>query len=279
MPRPIRTITLAALLAMAAAAAGRAAGPAADPVASFLGPEGCVIGPETEAAAGAAGISAAMLADFAARAEAAPGSHRTGEWLLVGPGLCAISFPPIESELTLDDPEVKASFSAMDEYADLGDIGCFLNGDKLVELLQQTRGWSRERAHDARMSLIGAGVQSGDIVFYSDDPLRMPPGFGLAAGACGEAPGMEEARASHALLMRHLDAYLRDVAAATECREGESPVNSYDPLFLNRLTEGRYRNAWGFLEVMLMAIAAGWYEGESLTEKGMPRPPLCHFGD
>ena len=46
---------------------------------------------------------------------------------------------------------------------------------------------------------------------------------------------------------------------------------------LKTATGGGYENEWGGMEVLMMAMAAGWYEGHSLTRKGMPRPPLCHL--
>ncbi|MFV0472718.1 MAG: hypothetical protein ACK5MQ_00510 [Pikeienuella sp.] len=258
-----------------------AAGPAlaADrDVADFLGPRGCVIGPGTLAAAEAEGIDAAALEAFAARAEATPGSYRTGDWLVVASGLCRISFPPIESELKLDDPEVRAGFSAVDAYAEYGDHGCFLDADELVARLRESRGWNEERAFTAYLQLLGAGLRSGALSFHSDDILRTPPGFVLTTGACGEAPGMDVIREDHALLMRHLDAFIRDTAPDVVCEEGVGLMNYQKPeFFMTRITDGRYRNAWGWLEVDLMAMAAGWYDGARYHKNDSPRPPLCHF--
>lgn len=273
MRRPVRTIMLAALLAVAAAGAGRAA--PKDPVAAFLSPRGCVIDRMTEPAAGAAGISPAMLGAFAAKAAAAPDAVRTGETLIVGPSLCVIAFPRIESELSLDDPAAKAAFTGFLEGAAWGEFGCHINISGLTEALQEGRGWSHERAEDAALLLIAAGVRSGELVFYSDDPLRTPPGFALTTGLCGRAPEVVAGRKAHALMMRHLDAYIRHLGRVTSCAGTGLEM---DPSFLNRRTEGRYRNVWGGLEVMMMAIASGWHAGgERLADQRQMRPPLCHF--
>ncbi|MBT0779178.1 hypothetical protein [Paracoccus sp. pheM1] len=275
MRKPAKTLALAGLL-LAGPAFARAAEP---DVADFLGQRGCVIGPGTLAEAEAEGITAAALEEFAARAVQMPGSRQTGEWLVVAPDLCSITFPLIESELTLDDPEVRASFSAVDAYAQHGDHGCFLDGDKLRSALQDSRGWDAERAFTAYLQLVGTGLQSGELAFHTDDPLRTPVGFALTTGICGEVPGMDVIREDHTLMMRHLDALIRDTATAVPCDEGASLMNMERPDFMTKITDGRYRNAWGWLELMMMAMAADWYEGTSLTRKGQPRPPLCHIAE
>lgn len=247
-------------------------------LAEFLSPLGCVIGPGTAEKAEAAGITTAALEEFAAKAASLTGSHRTGEWLVVTPDLCHITFK-VESELGLDDPEVRESFSAVDAYAEYGDRGCFLDSEKLIATVQASRGWTEEHAFNAYLKLVGAGVQSGDIAFHTNDPLRTPAGFVLTKGACGEVPGMDVIREDHALLMRHLDALIRDAGAAVPCEEGAAPMNIVRPDFMQKATDGHYQNAWAWMEVQMMALASDWYEGTSLTRKGMPRPPLCHIAD
>ena len=253
------------------------AGAGNEDVADFLSPRGCVIGPGTAEAAKAAGIGAPVLNEFAAQAASLPGSYRTGEWLVVSSDLCRITIPPIDSELTLDDPEVKASFTDKDAHADTGFHGCFLDDSVLWEKLHASRGWSREHAFSAYLRLVGAGVRSGALSFHSTDEARPAPGFVLTTGTCGDVPGMAAIRADHALLMEHLDALIRNVATVTRCNEGDVPANFDDPGFMARLTGGKYRNAWGWWNLMAMGMAAGWYEGTSLTRNGMPLPPLCRF--
>jgi hypothetical protein len=36
-------------------------------------------------------------------------------------------------------------------------------------------------------------------------------------------------------------------------------------------------NAWLWFEFDLISMAAGWRDGMTGTEKGKPRPPLCHY--
>lgn len=246
-------------------------------MADFLSLRGCVIGPGTPAEAEVEGISAATLEKFADQAASMPGSHQTGEWLVITPDLCRITFPPIASELTLDDPEVQASFSAVDAYAENDIYGCFLDREMLMASLQESRGWDQERAYTPYIRLVGAGLLSGELAFHTDDPLRTPAGIALTTGNCGEAPGMDMIREDHALLMHHLDAFIRNTAAAVPCEEGAALMNIDQPDFMKKITNGSYQNAWGWFELMMMAMAADWYEGASLSRKGKPRPPLCHI--
>ena len=243
----------------------------------FLSPRGCVMGPGIAADAAAAGISRADLETFATRAASVPGSYLTGYWLVVSPDLCRITIPPVESELSLDDPEVKASFTDKAAHADEGFPGCFLDDDLLWAKLRVGRGWTREHAFAAYLQLVGAGVRSGALSFHSADAGRPPPGFVLTTGPCGEVPGMDVIRADHALFMRHLDGLIRDTASAMRCVETDVPVNSANPDFMARASHGRYRNAWGWWELMSLGHALGWYEGTSLTRNGVPQPPLCRF--
>ena len=246
-------------------------------VAEFLGPRGCVIGPGTAEAALAIGIGSGDLKDFAARAAALPGSVVTGPWLVVARDLCRISFPAIKSELSLEDAEVRANLSAMDAFADQGQPGCFLNGDGLRRGLQVSRGWDEERAWTAYLALVGAGLQSGELAFHLDDALRAPIGPVLTTGTCGQAAGMAVIRADHATLMANLDGVIRLSLDNLACEEGAALLTLDAQAVGAMATGGGYRNEWGWMEVLMMAMALGWYEGASLTRKGMPRPPLCHL--
>lgn len=272
MPGPTGPIIMAALLAIAAGGAR-----AAEPVADFLGPRGCVIGPGAAEAAAAAGIDAAALIDFAERAAAAPDAVRMGEWLLVGPALCRMRFSPIESEANWTDPEAAASISALDDLVANGEFGCFMDRGLMATALQGIRDWDRARAATARDRLIAEGVRAGALVFYGDDVLRTPPGFAFAIGLCGAAPGMAAARGDHAVLMRHLDAIVRQHGAETPCGTEGPPAGTDWPDLVRRATGERYDNVWGWMELMMMAIAAGWYEDPSFMATPVARPPLCHI--
>jgi hypothetical protein len=43
------------------------------------------------------------------------------------------------------------------------------------------------------------------------------------------------------------------------------------------MSGGRVENAWLGLELQIIVLGLGWQEGASLTERGTPRPPVCHF--
>lgn len=83
---------------------------------------------------------------------------------------------------------MKALTSAVDAYAEFGDLGCFLDGSELMERLQKTRGWDVHRAHLEYIRLIADNLRTGDLAFYKNDPLSTPVGFQVLTGACADVP-------------------------------------------------------------------------------------------
>jgi hypothetical protein len=197
---------------------------------------------------------------------------------VLAPEVCTIQLPLIESEIKITDPEVIASFSDINEFAKDGDIGCFLDGDKLTKPLVVTRMWTFDKVQQEYVRFLGASIIAGDLSFYSPDPLRTPPGIILMRGACATTPDMPKIKRNNALLLKHFGEMIRaDVASGESiCEMGDGP--SYKmPEIIAKVTANQASNAWMFFEVKLIALAAGWYEGTSSTRQGTPRPPMCRY--
>jgi hypothetical protein len=125
--------------------------------------------------------------------------------------------------------------------------------------------------------MLGTAVAEGHFAFYSDSPLRTPAGFQLTTGECADDPQMPQIRESHAFLLEHFDTLIRANSAHIACTYGADPLTFELGSIAETLAEGGRPNPWLGLELMVIAMGAGWYEGMSMTEKGTPRPPLCHY--
>lgn len=245
-------------------------------VEDFLVGQGCAIGPGTLALAAKEGIPSGAIEAVLAEAEGDADVVRTGDWVVLPPRLCTIRPPVVKSRIGMSDPEVKAATSAIDAYAEFGDIGCFLEGPGLAERVQATRGWDADMANREYLQFLAENLGNGNLAFYRDTALSTPPGIQVLTGDCANVPNIEEIRASLDLRDRYLDQLIREDAEGVSCESDEAP--SY--IFMDRVaerTKGKNTNAWLFAEVRFIAMGAGWYEGVSATEKGRPRPPLCRL--
>jgi hypothetical protein len=249
-----------------------------DAVKSFLAVNGCAIGPLTVEFAVAQKIDRQAFEEYVNIVRALPGTERTGEWLVLPPDVCTIQPPVIESEIKITDPEVIESFSDIKAFAKDGDVGCFLDPDKLTNRLVVTRLWSFDKVQMEYVRFLGASIIAGDLSFYSPDPLRTPAGFILMRGACADTPAMPEIKRNHGLLLKHFGEMLRADVAAGEaiCEMGGGPSWKMREI-IEKLTAGQVSNAWMFFEVNIIGMAAGWFEGISSSSQGIPRPPLCRY--
>lgn len=243
----------------------------------FFAGQGCAIGPSTRAAAMEAGFGAEQIDALAQEESARDGAVSGGGWLVMAPEACTIRMPDIGGAVQLTDPEVAARISAPDAYLDEDSPGCFLDGP-LVEALQASRGWDADTANLEYIRLLSRSLISGDLVFYSESILATPMGFQLTTGACADVPLMPKIRRSHEFLTRNFDPIMRGLMANNLCDEGIGGFLPHDVNELPGLAEGTATtNAWTPLEAMFVTLGAGWHEGMSATEKGQPRPPLCHY--
>lgn len=243
---------------------------------AFLVGQGCAIGPGTIALAAEAGVGAAAIEDLLAEADGSSETIRTGDWIVLPSSLCTLRVPDVASRVRMDDPEVKSVTSGIDEFAEYGDYGCFLAGEGLARRLEMTRGWEADTANREYLRFLAENLGNGNLAFYKDTPLSTPAGIQVLTGDCADVPNIDAIRASQALRDRFFDRLIRQDAAQVACETEDFPSLEFADR-VARETKGKNTNAWLFAELRFISMGAGWYEGLSATEKGRPRPPLCHF--
>ena len=254
-----------AVLALLAAPAG------ADQAALLhdLGAAGCVIGAD-------AGAEARALADVAL----ADGTgQQQGDWVVLGADICTIRVPDIHSDIGIDDPAVVASVSAMAAPTNFPDEprGCYLSTNDLGMNLSLTRGWPVQKAYDAAVRFMAAQIVAGEMVFYSDDVLRTPMGFQSLHGECARVTAVDAMRQINAMMLEHFCAVVRVQGQAITCGEGYFPDFMALQGQMVELTGRSDMNAWTGMEMMFLALGAGWVDGAGPKSRGVQRPPLCHY--
>lgn len=273
VPGFARSLSLAASLfaGMISTAAAQPAG-----LADFIADQACAIGPQTRSAAIASGHDAQAVDALIASAQQDSNTVKTGQWLVLSSAQCRIKPLVVASDIKLSDPEVRASVSSPTVPTADGEVGCFLDTSRLFEELRRTRSWDEERLHQEYLRMLGASIVSGELSFYSSDPLWTPM-FQLTTGDCAKLPHMADIKRSHENLIKLFDPLIRANAVNVECSRRASPLTHELHEIARTLSKGTISNAWAGMEIKLIAMGAGWYEGISATNPGIPRPPLCHF--
>ncbi|MDO5630518.1 MAG: hypothetical protein Q4G22_01635 [Paracoccus sp. (in: a-proteobacteria)] len=178
----------------------------------------------------------------------------------------------VASQLTWDSPEVQAAIGPKDQYAADGKPGCFIDSETLTRLARERRAWDADTAEHERVRFFAAGILAGEVTIFSDSPLRTPVSFQALRGDCAKVPNKDAIARSHTYLIANLDRILRNAGARTPC--GSDATAFADALFEQH--DPQAPNAWMPLEVFIIALGSDWIQGNSLTEKGWPRPPLCY---
>jgi len=251
-------VALVVLAATAAPAMADAASEAA--LLHDLGAAGCVIGAD----AGADGTG-----------------QQQGDWVVLGADICTIRLPDVTTTLSFDDPEMRGLFSTLepaapdDPYA--APPGCYFATEDMGMALSLGHGWGPQKAYQEMTRFIAAKIIAGDIVFYSDDILRTPPGLQRIDGECGKVPAIAKMRRDNALMLEHFGAILRAQGQAITCGERYFPDFTAAQEQMVELTGNSDTNAWLGIELLFLALGAGWIEGAGPRAKGTQRPPLCHY--
>lgn len=275
MSKRSRVLTAAGVMLMLASGVAYADDAAAQ---TYLAENGCVVGPQERMAPGASGIHP-RLREIASAALAEGRAERQGDWIVLGPEACTMRPPVIETAFDATSPAVQRSISDIDAHAEIEQQGCFIDSETLQTELMAQDGLSAAEAAVAYYAVLADGVINQQMSFFSDDILRTPAGFQLLTGACAGVPQIEDIRRSQALMLEHFDALVRDNARRVRCEENASPVSVEVAQTLSDLTDGASVNQWTMMDLMLIALGAGWVEGISDTERGTPRPPICsHVG-
>lgn len=251
-----------------------------DTLGEVLAEHGCVVGPaEVMADEGVAPDLRDELMAYAETALDAGQAERQGDWIVLGPELCTIRPPQIDRAYDITSPIVAQSISAVDAYAEFEEYGCFVSGEEMQQDLMRQDGLTRDAAAVAYLEVLAEGVRSGRVSFFSDDPLRTPMGFQVLTGECADVPWIDDIRRSQALMLKHFDTLVRDNASRVTCEANSAPVTVEVGQALTDLTNGEAPNAWTMMDMMVLAIGAGWVEGISANERGTPRPPICSYDE
>lgn len=252
----------------------------------FFAGQGCAIGPSTRSAALDAGFQESAIDALVEAAKLDDQAIVTGEWIVLAPDKCTIRLPKPASALALSDPEVMKATSSLEtyyneldweDYSDKEDWGCFLSTPDLHKNLRQSRLWDDDTINLEYMRLLGGAIAKGHASFYSSSPLRTPPGFQILTGECANVPAMPDIRAGHEFLSDNFDPLIRTIAASLPCDPDANLVTVFMEDVADTFEEELPPNAWLGLDIMTIAMGAGWYEDMKMTTLGPPRPPLCHY--
>lgn len=248
----------------------------------FFAGEGCAIGPTTRHAALAEGFQDSDIDALVNEVKLDEHTVVTGEWVVLPPDKCTIRLPSPSGALALSDPEVVAATSSTityysEAYSDKEDLGCFLSSPKLHNNLRQSRGWDDYTISLEYARMLSSAIAQGNATFYSDSPLRTPPGYQILTGDCVNVPMMPEIRESNNFLRDNFDYLIRTLGQSLTCDSDANLIMVYNENVAGTLEEETPSNAWRGMEIMIIAMGAGWYEDMSTTTPGTPRPPLCHY--
>jgi|GEM_PF-1442215 len=247
----------------------------------FMGGQGCTFGPDSRAAAITAGHDASAI-DALITASLKDGrAKQEGAYTVLNAATCTIRLPDIASNYTVNSPEIVAITSAIDAYAAEGAPGCFLVEPFVAfDALKGKEG----AGYFDTLNFLAAAIISGDLRFYGTSPLTVPPGFQVVTGACADLPDITAIRRNHDYIVHGFGPFIRALGATTPCarKEYDDPsldlaarLQGVDPKSL--VEDPLDVNAWLWMEYTMIALAAGWREDMTGTEKGTPRPPLCHY--
>jgi hypothetical protein len=255
---------------------------------AFLGGHGCTIGIDSREAADEAGFDADQIDALVSTTLANGKADQQGQYVVLDQDICTIRLPDVQSDYTIASPEILAITSAIDAYAADGQPGCFL-GDALF-VFDGLKGGKSGAGFADFIAFIGAGIIAGDLRFYSPSVLRTPVGFQNVRGPCAAVPDIEVINRSYSALATGFGGYVRALGAEVPCNDDQNEGLSYDTSVMARYTatvqgydlaadeqDQPNINAWLWFEYDLITMAAGWHEGMTGTERGTPRPPLCHY--
>lgn len=249
---------------------------------TFLGGHGCTLGSDSRAAAVASGFEPTFIDAITDAALENETAQQQGAYVVFDAQICEIRLPLIESAYDVESPEVRAITSEIVPDQEHGAPGCYL--EDAPTMFDTLAGGERGGGFDAYIAFVGAGLVSGDLRFYETSPLRAPVSFQSVTGACTGVANIDAIRRSHDVLQAGFGDYIRAVGAENSCDQGaggtlrmrlSAEQQGYDASI--EVEDQPEFNAWLWFEYDLIAMAAGWHEGMTGTERGTPRPPLCHF--
>lgn len=245
-----------------------------DEVLNFLAGQGCTVGPESLAGE----PSDARIMAFAQGALDDNLAVRTGDYIVLDTTICTMRLPEIEDAWSLDDPRITAIISDIDAYPD--DPGCYLSD--LSRVFVDAYPDNSARANDEFIAFLAKHIATGEVRFYSPDPMRTPVSWQVVRGACTKVPNIDDLIVTHAYVTdANFDRYVRASGTDVTCSEGQSFTASQAALEMQSvdLTTGEGPdhaiNAFLSMEFMVLAWAAGFRVDMTMQDRGRLRPPMC----
>ncbi len=255
---------------------------------ALMGGQGCTIGADSREAAERAGFDAEQIDALMSMTLTNGKAKQQGRYVVLDEDICTIRLPDIQSDYTIASLEIRAITSAIDADASDGERGCFLGDAPFV--FDGLKGGKSGAGFADFIAFIGAGIIAGDLRFYSPSVLRPPVAFQNVRGPCAAIPDIEVINRSYSALSTGFGGYVRALGAEVPCNDDQNEELPYDTSVMARYTatvqgydlaaderDQPKINAWLWFEYDLITMAAGWHEGMTGTERGTPRPPLCHY--
>jgi hypothetical protein len=250
----------------------------------FMGGQGCSIGADSRSAAVAAGFAPETIDAAVYAALESGAADRQGDYILLDRQICRLRLPDgISSPYTVLSPEIVAITSDIDAFIEDGWPGCYLVDP--IEAFKAMKNGADDAAMSDYFDFVAAGVISGDLRMYGPSPLKVPPGFRVVAGRCGESADVGDIRRNHDRMVAAFGEYTRQLGKKTPCSDPSEAaiwtmalsdwMQGVDPVGEPEAKPGY--NAWMWLEIQMIVLAAGWNDGMTAKDMGDPRPPLCHY--
>ncbi|NSX55371.1 hypothetical protein [Parasulfitobacter algicola] len=236
----------------------------------FMGGHGCTISQESRNAARASGFTHEQINTLMQESLSNGAASPQAIWIVLGEEICDIRLPDITTSVLVTDPDIMGVTSAIDEYAKMGQNGCFLKDAKTV--FNARHEGDANTAETEYTKFLASHFMSGDLRFYGEEVLETPIGIQVMTGDCADVPQRDVIEANHAYLVADFGSYVRALGKANSCIDpGASGLQ------VTRQILPDNKNSWLFFEYDIIAIAAGWYTGGSDGQPRSPRPPLCHY--
>ncbi|MBW3243349.1 hypothetical protein KUV57_11805 [Epibacterium sp. DP7N7-1] len=240
----------------------------------FLAGQGCTAGPESRSEE----LSDARIMAFVQSALDDNLAVRTGDYIVLDASICTMQLPEIEDAWSMDDPRIEAIISDVDAYP--GDPGCYLMDPSSV--FRDVYPDNSARANDEFIAFLAKHIVTGEIRFYSPDPLRTPVSYQVVRGTCAEVPNINDLIATQAYVTdANFDRYVRASGTDVTCSEGQSTAAWQTALEMQGVdlttSEGPDHavNAFLSMELMILAWAAGFRVDMTMQDRGRLRPPMC----
>lgn len=261
----------------------------------FMGGHGCTFTPARDVATRDAGFDPYEVNRLIETSLANGTARDEGGYIVLGREICTIRLPDIQSDFAATDPFIRRATTDFDHFHELYKDDALYDGEDLFGcFLQNPLGAFDVRAggepgagFDDYIAYMAAGIIAGDVRFYSPSPLQTPFSSQIMAGpGCDTVPNAAFVAASHPYLLSGFGEFVRQIGEGTSCNDGREYIN---PMLIAVEIQGADLtpdapedpniNAWLGAEWDIITRAAGWHEGMTGSQRGEPRPPLCHYSD